>query len=357
MNKRLKKFCFLFLAAILLVGCTKGNNEIKDSGMNVEFPRTFEKVSEKVKFNCILEVPDNFTGADIHKIRVLGSCYGDSEGILSNYVEENEILERHEIPADEDMPEENIYKMTDESVISMGSQFSFGSKNSKYYFYIGATSSDNREEFSEDQISFASTEDAIEAVKREMNKIGFSNLEFNYGVYPISHESMKRLEEKYVSEGYMQEKQKKDIWTEEDDAYVVYAYQIKDGLPVFHELMSINHMMAFDNSDNTPVQAIYSVRGMESLMVGSVYNFEDTEEILILKEFDEIAKVVENKFENILNDAHYIVNRAKLFQMVRRDENQKYVAEPVWYFEVVENKSSKSVVLVNAVTGKEIFLT
>lgn len=38
------------------------------------------------------------------------------------------------------------------------------------------------------------------------------------------------------------------------------------------------------------------------------------------------------------------------------DEKQKYKADPIWYFEVVENNISKSVTLINAETGKEIFL-
>ena len=34
----------------------------------------------------------------------------------------------------------------------------------------------------------------------------------------------------------------------------------------------------------------------------------------------------------------------------------KYAEEPIWYFEVMENGSNKTVMLVNAETGKEINL-
>ena len=114
--------------------------------------------------------------------------------------------------------------------------------------------------------------------------------------------------------------------------------------------------MAYDNVDNASVQAVYSSRGIEFLMAQPIYYLEDTGETLTLKEFEEIAGIVEAKFENILNESTYVVNRAKLFQMVRLNENQEYAAEPIWYFEVVEDGISKSVTLVDAVTGKEIVL-
>ena len=75
-----------------------------------------------------------------------------------------------------------------------------------------------------------------------------------------------------------------------------------------------------------------------------------------LKPFDEVASVVQDKFESILNDAVYEVTRAKFYTRVYLNEAQQYVAEPVWYFEVIENNSSKSLTLIHAETGKEIFL-
>ena len=164
------------------------------------------------------------------------------------------------------------------------------------------------------------------------------------------------MEERYIDEGIIIEEKKKDAWTQEDDAYVVYGYQANDGLPVFHQWMTVYREWAYDNVDNAVVTAIYSDRGIEMLIMESVYRFEDTGEELSLKEFDEIAGIVEDKFENILNDAHYVVERAKLFQMVRMDDNQELMSEPIWYFEVVEDGNSRSITLVNAVTGKEIFL-
>ena len=120
--------------------------------------------------------------------------------------------------------------------------------------------------------------------------------------------------------------------------------------------MTIFRVMAYDNVNNAPISAVYSGRGIESLIVQPIYYLEDTGEALTLKEFEEIAGIVEVKFENILNESTYVVDRAKLFQMVRLNENQEYAAEPIWYFEVTEDGGKKSVTLIDAVTGKEIVL-
>ena len=184
---------------------------------------------------------------------------------------------------------------------------------------------------------------------------GFSEFEFQLSAYPVSYRVMQKKEaEVYTSEE--EQSQKKEKWTQEDDAYVVYGFQAKDSLPIFHQWMTIFRTMAYDNVDNASIVAIYSRRGIEFIMAWPIYNLEDTGELLALKDFEEITGIVEAKFENILNESTYEVTRAKLFQMVRLNENQEYVAEPIWYFEVVEDGTSKSITLVDAVTGKEIVL-
>ena len=323
-----------------------------------EPPNIYERESEsgKVAFHCKIEAPDPSIKT-ARKLRVAGECYGDAESILSKYVEGKTVLDEYKEPAHNGIPDQVYYTMEDESYISVGYHFSCSSGMSKYYSYIGVANSENQEEYSNSgQVSFASPEDAIQAVEREMADVGFSSFEFQFQAYPLNHEAMEKMEERYIEEELMIEEKRKDAWTQEDDAYVVYGYQANGGLPIFHQWMTVNKAWAYDNVDNAVVTAIYSSRGIELLVMGSVYSLEDMGEELSLKEFDEIAGIVEEKFENILNDAHYAVDRAKLFQMVRLDENQELISEPIWYFEVVEDGNSKSITLVNAVTGKEIFL-
>ena len=323
-----------------------------------ESPANYQRESEsgKVKFDCKVETPDSFTGDNVHKYLVSGECTGDDKSILSRYVEGKEISEQFEEEAHNGIPKATHYNMADGAVINIGGGgFNFGSGNFAYYSGGRALDSDYQEEYSKGQVSFASEEEAIKAVEQELAETGFSEFEFQFVVYPANHEIMKKIEaEIYTSEE--DQSQKKEAWTQEDDAYVVYGFQAQDNIPIFHRWMTVFRSMAYDNVDNASVQAVYSSRGIEFLMAWPIYYLEDTGEALTLKEFEEIAGTVEAKFENILNESTYEVTRAKLFQMVRLNENQEYAAEPIWYFEVVEDGISKSVTLVDAVTGKEIVL-
>ena len=246
--------------------------------------------------------------------------------------------------------------MADGSIANVGGSGPIlASGNSGYYTRAGVENSDYQEEYSKGQVFFASREEAIEAVKQELAEIGFSEFEFQLEAYPATHKTIKKIEAEIYTNDEDQSL-KKDTWTPEDDVYVVYGFQTKGSLPIFHQWMTVFRAMAYDNIDNAPVVSIYSSRGIEFLMVQPIYNLEDTGELLTLKDFEEIAGIVEAKFENILNESTYEVTRAKLFQMVRLNENQEYVAEPIWYFEVIEDGTSKSITLVDAVTGKEIVL-
>ena len=325
-----------------------------------EFQANYQRESEsgKVKFDCKIETPDSYTGDNVHKYLVSGECYGDEGSILSRYVEGKEVAEKFSTEAHDGIPGSDSYNMADGAVVNVGgSQFSFSTRNSNYYYNARALDSDYQEEYSKGkgQVAFATAEEAIEAVRQELSEVGFSEFEFQLVAYPAKHGTMKKIEsEIYTSEE--EQSQKKDEWTQEDDAYVVYGFQTKDNIPIFHQWMTIFRVMAYDNIDNAPITAIYSSRGIESLMAWPIYYLEDIGETLTLKEFEEIAGIVEAKFENILNESTYEVTRAKLFQMVRLNEKQEYAAEPIWYFEVVEDGAIKSVTLVDAVTGNEIVL-
>ena len=149
---------------------------------------------------------------------------------------------------------------------------------------------------------------------------------------------MKKLRDQELNNGLL-EKGKTNEPTSEDEAYFIYAYQENTGIPVFHELMSVAKQMSDDSPDNAPVQAIYSARGLESLTIDYIYNFKNEQNTVALKPF-----------------VNYEVTRAKLYEHVYTGEDQKYAEEPIWYFEVMENGSNKTVMLVNAETGKEINL-
>lgn len=352
----------LLCACIVFTGC--GRNEevdkevdsLEQTGNN--FPEKYEKVSDsgKVTFHCNLEVPENIKGRSINRVSVEGLYCCDREKVWSMFGEGKEVIEKPEVPVDKGSSPFDYYLFADEENLGINEGISYGSSNSQYYLNIGVQDSDNQAMFEEEEVSFKSGEECIAEIKKTIEELGYHSEDFIFGFYPVNFHIMKNLEEQYIQEGYLEEDQRKENWNQEDDAYFIYAYQKNEGIPIFHELMSIARIMAYDTPDNAPVQAVYSTRGIEYLNISNVYEFNNGEEKVLLKPFEDIASVLEEKFENILNDASYEVTRAKFYERVSLNEAQKYEAEPIWYFEVIENNTSKSVTLINAATGKEIFL-
>lgn len=367
--KSMKKIMMLVAAVTLFTGCGEAKR-INDNGRNtqnkqsetnisaVEFPKSYDYETEsgKVKFHCPVEIPDHFNTQSVHKMEVKGRSFGDQEKAYHEYVEGKSVVETHETFLGKDLPEEKSYRLADGSYVLIGNGFSYGSENVGYYTSLGMRDSEKLEIYKAGKVDFATDDEAKDYGKRKMEEIGYAADEFTYQVCPLQWELSKDFEVKQVEDQLILEEDRKDEWTQEDDAYFIYAYQMCEGLPVFHELMSVDQAFAYDTPDNAPMQAIYSTRGLEWLMTEYIYEFAESTELLTLKDFNEIANIVEVKFDNLLNDTIYEVTKAKLFRMVRLNEKQEYVAEPVWYFEVMENDTKQSITLINAVTGKEIFL-
>lgn len=381
MNKKMKKK--IRLAGLLLCifvfasGClgnkememTEKEEDLKEEERKEEtemkadsfamFPEQYDAVSEsgKVRFHCFVEVPENEIGKTVYETSVTGKRRCDRKTAWNLYSEGKEVDRKHETPADAGREEEDFYIFTDGSFLGTGNGMNYGTDQLKYYTNAGALNADYQERFEQDEVTFKSSQECIEVIKDALEELGYQTQNFIFRSYPLAFDTLKELEEECVIGGYIAEKDRKDSWTQEDDAYVIYAYQINDGIPVFHELMSLSRHMAYDNAGNAPVRAIYSTRGLEEFIAyDQIYDFQTNDTMVSLKPFDEVASVVQDKFESILNDAVYEVTRAKFYTRVYLNEAQQYVAEPVWYFEVIENNSSKSLTLIHAETGKEIFL-
>lgn len=366
MMKKISGFCLILCICSILTGCNKSAVEVKEKtdeeivSMEEEysFPKKYEKTSDsgKVKFNCMLEISEKIKGQAIAVADVKGLYCCDREKAWSMFGEGKEIIEKPEISVDEGQAPYDYYLFANDENLGINEGITYGSSNSKYYINIGVQDPDNQAVFEEAGVSFKSGEECITELKKIIDELGYHSEDFIFACYPLNFQTMENLEEQYLQEGYLEEEKRKESWSQEDDAYFIYAYQKYGDIPVFHEMMSIARVMAYDTPDNAPVQAIYSTRGIEHLNISGVYTFENGGQQVSLKSFEDIAAVVEEKFENILNDADYEVTRAKFYERVYLNEEQKYKADPIWYFEVVENNISKSVTLINAETGKEIFL-
>lgn len=315
----------------------------------MEFPETYEKESENVIFQCEVEVPEEVRTAPVYQVSVQKK-YPDAEQVMKEYIEGKDIQNEEYYPSEDGSPEYYVYELADGSRINIDTGFSYGSALYSYYSNAGFS---NEETYVEGELSFASGEQAVKEIEKMLDQAGFSEQDFLFSWQALSGEAIGQKEEEMVQLGEIQPENGKGSWSQEDDAYLVWAYQKFQGLPVFHEYMSMSSSWAYDISSNAPVVGIYSKRGVESCIEMALYDFVKSEEVVLLKPFEEIAAVVEEKYNSLLSDSQYTVTRAKLYERVYENEQQNLVAEPFWYFETLDNEGTKLVTLINAQTGLE----
>ena len=71
------------------------------------FAQTYERDSEsgKVRFQCEIEVPQDWNGKELPQIVLESVDLGDSEKVYANFVEGKEVIEQYHNPATEQYPE------------------------------------------------------------------------------------------------------------------------------------------------------------------------------------------------------------------------------------------------------------
>jgi len=364
-----KNLIFLLLAVIVsLSACNKQSDAVtrgedsKTENINsgIVFPETYSISDDNVTFNLSPEIPENMDVNNLHEVSVRGILNNDASAALEYWGKDKDVVETHELPADQFTPEEYYYSFDDGSRLGAGgSSLAYASPHDQYYTRVFRQISDDAailEDGSSD-FSFASSSDCLRELADTLKMVGY-DITFASSVFSLTAEQAKDWEEHLTMDamdGDRQEDAYKNAWTEEDNAYLISAYQTYNGLPVFNEMLALNQAMAVDSPDNAPIQAICTARGLEFLTVMAQYEFIETDKVVSLLPFDTITKTISTKFNNILSESPYEVYKAKLFLMVRLVTAEDYEAFPVWYFEAREEGSdTKLVIIVDAATGKEI---
>lgn len=351
--KKLQICVLVVLIAIMIGGCkTKPEDEVKQ---DVCFPENFFEEEGRVTVDCELEIGGDSRSRQRQLPQVRGERYSDIEKAYQIYAAGKDIEEEYHDEGTHGLPDRDSYVFYENGLMSVGPTFSFSTENAKYYSRVGAAREENVNDYTNHTVSFMSGEDAAEQIKKAIKDLGYSEEEFYFFYYPLNWETMRDIESKYVDEELIETGDVKDEWTSDDDAYFVYAFQKISNLPVYHRLMSITHELAFHTVDSAPVQAVYSTRGIEWLYISNIYDFEGEQDVQ-LQNIDSIIQVVTDKYNTLLSESTYLVNRAKLYVRVLLDEKQDYKTSIIWYFEVQSDNGKKEVMLVDAVSGKEIYL-
>lgn len=342
---------------VLMAGIVCGENTVQ---AKPQFPETYKLEKENVVFHATVEVPQNFE-PDSLKRSTADTIRIDGENAFEYFCKGQEITESYEDP----VTGEFYRKLAD------GSSFSYIppgyivylSENMPYYW--GAFRYyDNREDYAQEKsFSFFSKEECAEELVRVIEEAGYGAVFLGYEFYYLDHATMEKneLHENFTT-GESDSSKYKRCWSQEDDAYQIYAMQELQGLPVYHSMLSLPE----DDDNGCLISGIYSSRGIENLSIIDVFQFYETDEKIELLPFEDCAEKVLEKYNRLLTESIFTVNRATLYQYIERDKktgkNQRVI--PIWYFDVfeegpdTENPEEKimrdRVMLVNAETGEEI---
>lgn len=360
----MKRTAVLLLCGVMSLGLAAcGRSEEKNpAGGKAEtertefFPGDCHEDMETVKFDCSLEIPEEFDAENFYLPRVTGMQYIDISTAYKNYVEGKEVKESYHYPSEkEGEPDEDIYILADESQVSICGEAGFNWKTKEISRYIQAMRT-NEAGASHDSFSFGTGESCIDDLKEKLNDIGFPTGEFRFSWFSLSGEEHKALEQEKLESGEIGEENVQEDWTDKNE-YEIYAWQTYGGLQVLPQWMTTSGLRALESYQKAPVYATYTENGCLGMCADNAYKFEKTEEKISFLPFGKIVDAVEKRYENLLADTVSTVRRAKLVIRIYMDEKQEYAAAPVWYFEVADEDGNTEVLLFDAASGEEIYLS
>lgn len=353
--------------AMLLSGC--GNAQVQQtkttavstkeeaSGEAAEdfFPDSYQRETEKIKFDCELEVSEEFQASEFHIPIVKGFYNYDQDAARDIFVDMERVTEQYEYPPTEQMPvTEHIYIYEDGTGIYLSMAMNYYHALAPKYHRVTRESEKGA---SRENFSFAEGDACVAKVRETLKEIGYPEDEFAFDWFSISGEEYAQMEQEALAEGTLEQGyENQEGWTEADNSYEIYGWQMYEGLPVFPWVMTTLMKRSVENYQKAPVSALFTEAGMLTLMAQDAYILEKTEEKAVFKAFSEIADALVMKYENLLDEKTYSVTRAKLVLRTYYDDQQELAAEPVWYFEIVDSTGNMEIVLIHAVTGQEIYL-
>ena len=129
----------------------------------------------------------------------------------------------------------------------------------------------------ESQLKFATREEIYANLITLFEKIN-APTEYNYKAYALDHEILKSQENHEDMDGNDDKSSYKAEWSSADDSYYFVMRQCYEKLPVYHVYADIFSMEA---DINTPVQAVVSTEGLESLDIEKIFSFYDLLRLLL----------------------------------------------------------------------------
>jgi hypothetical protein len=341
----------------LLGACSpKSDKPIKTLSANELVPEHYTETQENVIFDLTPEVPNHIDITAIPKIKVLSQQSSNLPLALCSFASNKNVEKKVFIPGHSQdevywLPDSYEYRFDDDSYLYAGGfNATFDSGYGAYYAQMFDKLSWTQNPV---PLPFASIETALKKITYAIDSFAYGT-DVSLQCIPLPASKAQEFEQAMPVDS--NKNFYKTNWTEEDDAYIFCGTQQICGLPIYDEMRLIGQVMAIDDPLNAPIHGVYTTRGVEWISMSFQYAYIQSDEEFSILPFQDIAQVISKKLNYILSDKPYRVYRAKLYYMVRLGTELSYLSEPIWYFEVDDPQNNKRplIVLVSAVTGKEI---
>ena len=280
--------------------------------------RTFDKEKLKEKFFSSIEEPETISNDDPD------SYYGKKDEFLAVY------------PT-------GIFFYTD------------------FYKYVNHTFSlfeDDRnvEKYMKDtDFDFASRDEAKEIVIKELDSLGAGlGSEYFINMYSLDYETMKENEKVLDMDGEPDKSAYKPDWSSKDNCYYLCIRQSVNGIPVGYKYADADENI---NEYNAPIQLLYSSSGIEFINIDRMFDFSDKNEEVVLADMDKVSDCIAKKYNDILNESKYTVNKLELHYICVKESETKYTVRPAWVATMsVPGETAQFQMIIDAQTAKELIL-
>lgn len=355
---KLKKISVLLLLCLGMAcaGCkheekqSQISEEINGSQNTIEIPEQYCYEAGNIKFDTSISASEKIKSSGMKK---LSASLKEIDGEKAFQC----LMGNTELNNSGENDSEKWYEGTNQDILTVSPHsLSYSTKFNVYVsnaFRLQKGYSDyNAEQYStEDNLKFETKENAFNHIKATLESIGIK-IEDTYTCYALDYETMKQEESTIDMDGNEVSQLKKENWTEEDDSYFFLIHQEYEGIPSYHAFYDTIPTLA---EENAPVQVLYNKNGIQFLQIEKVFDYSEIQGTYPLKNFSEIAKVIEKKYGMLLGDSTYEVTYASLYYMESKTAESEYEVQPVWIFFTKENSTGEILQdIVNAQTGEEV---
>ena len=357
------KFKYIIpMLMIILTACTaySGSKETlsKESTdtsstaqVNGNFPEKLNMEIERVKFDAeVLTHSSENMKVKSYKVAVKKF---DKEKFKEKFLKGIEVAETI------NYKDADSYHGTKEEYLSVSPSRIFFYKN--LYLYVDNTFSlfeddRNAELYMKDiDFDFASRDEAKESILKELDSLGAGlGSEYFLNMYSLDYETMKENEEVLDMDDGIDKSAYKPNWSSKDNCYYLCIRQSVNGIPVGHKYSDVD---ADINEYNSPIQLLYSSSGIEFLNIDRMFDFYDKNEEVVLADMDKVSACIAKKYNDILNEATYSVNKLELHYICVKESESEYKVYPAWVVTMSEiGDDTPFQMIIDAQTAKEIIL-